>query len=113
MLSLFKYFLKKELFIVLILTIHFNVKSQIDTALTILTFELGEVKITAGGKNSGTNELSQDEIQQFNQNNAAAALQLIPGLTYLNSGARNESIVNIRDLTSDRFPYTWMVFLFM
>jgi len=104
MLSLFKYFLKNELFIVLILTIHFNVKSQIDTALTILTFELGEVKITAGGKNSGTNELSQDEIQQFNQNNAAAALQLIPGLTYLNSGARNESIVNIRGFDLRQVP---------
>jgi iron complex outermembrane receptor protein len=95
---------KAILSILLILIVPFLLKSQTDTTETILTFELGEVKISAQKKNLGTDELSLTEIQQFNQNNAAGALQLIPGLFYSNSGQRNESVVNVRGFDLRQVP---------
>ena len=94
----------KIVFIIVTLFFSFTAESQIDTALAILTFELGELKIIAQKKNLGTDELSQIEIRQFNQNNAAGALQLIPGLSYLNSGSRNESTVTVRGFDLRQVP---------
>src|SRR4030043_964988 len=89
--------IEKALFLVLIILIlPFLVKSQTDTTRIPLTIELGEVKNTARKKNVGSNELSLVEIKQFNRNNAAEALQLIPGLSYSNSGPRNESLITVR-----------------
>jgi iron complex outermembrane recepter protein len=90
----------------IIVTLFFSItaKSQTDTAQAVLTSNLGEVKITAWKKNVGTNEISLAEIHQFNQNNAAGALQLIPGLSYLNSGPRNESIVTVRGFDLRQVP---------
>jgi iron complex outermembrane receptor protein len=97
--------IEKALFLVLIILIlPFLVKSQTDTTRTPLTIELGEVKITARKKIVGTNELSLAEIKQFNRNNAAEALQLIPGLSYSNSGPRNESLITVRGFDLRQVP---------
>ena len=100
----FKYFLIKVIFFIIALIIPFNVKSQTDTAQAILTSNLGEVKITAQKKNVGTDEISLAEIKQFNQNNVAGALQLIPGLSYSNSGPRNESLITVRGFDLRQVP---------
>lgn len=100
----FKYYLIKTVFLIIALVVPFNAKSQIDTAQAILTFDLGEVKITAQKKNLGTAELSLAEIKQFNRNNAAEALQLIPGLNYSNSGPRNESLITVRGFDLRQVP---------
>jgi iron complex outermembrane receptor protein len=100
----FKYYLIKAIFFIIALIIPFTAKSQTDTAQSILTFNLGEVKITARKKSVGTNELSLVEIKQFNRNNAAEALQLIPGLSYSNSGPRNESLITVRGFDLRQVP---------
>ena len=97
--------IEKALFLVLIILIlPFLVKSQTDTTRTPLTIELGEVKITARKKSVGSNELSLAEIKQFNRNNAAEALQMIPGLNYSNSGPRNESLITVRGFDLRQVP---------
>src|SRR4030043_1040443 len=97
--------IEKALFLVLIILIlPFPVKSQTDTTRIPLTIELGEVKITARKKSVGTYELSLVEIKQFNRNNAAEALQLIPGLSYSNSGPRNESLITVRGFDLRQVP---------
>src|SRR4030042_1176254 len=97
--------IEKALFLVLIILIlPFPVKAQTDTTRIPLTIELGEVKITARKKSVGSNELSLVEIKQFNRNNAAEALQLIPGLSYSNSGPRNESLITVRGFDLRQVP---------
>jgi iron complex outermembrane receptor protein len=80
------------------------VRSQADTAQTILNLELGEVQITARKKSIGTDEVNLAEIKQFSRNNAADALQLVPGLSYSNSGPRNESLVSVRGFDLRQVP---------
>jgi iron complex outermembrane receptor protein len=100
----FKYYLIKTVFIIITIIIPFTAKSQNDTSQAILNFNLGEVKITAQKKNVETNEISLAEIQQFNKDNAAGALQLIPGITYSNSGPRNESLISVRGFDLRQVP---------
>lgn len=80
------------------------VRSQADTTQTILNLELGEVQITARRKSIGTNEINLAEIKQFSRSNAADALQLVPGLSYSNSGPRNESLVSVRGFDLRQVP---------
>jgi len=80
------------------------VKSQTDTSQAILNYEIGEVRITARSRNVGYSEVDQAEIREFNQNNTAGALQLIPGISYSNSGPRNESLVTVRGFDLRQVP---------
>jgi iron complex outermembrane receptor protein len=98
---------KIEKYFILTLLIIFlpgPVRAQTDTAQTILKHELGEVQITARKKSIGADEVNIAEIKQFSKNNAADALQLIPGISYINSGPRNESLVSVRGFDLRQVP---------
>jgi iron complex outermembrane receptor protein len=92
------------LFIIIALILPFTARSQADTSQAVLNVNLGEVKITARKKTAGTDEISLAEIRQFNCDNAAEALRLVPGLSYSNSGPRNESLVTVRGFDLRQVP---------
>ncbi len=71
---------------------------------TRITFELGEVKITARTKDIGISEIGQSEMEQFDRKDVAGTLQLIPGLSYSNSGPRNEATVTVRGFDLRQVP---------
>ena len=95
---------KAFFFILLLLPLPVLVRAQADTTQNILRRELGEVEITARKKSIGTEEINLAEIRQFDAKNAAEALQLIPGLSYSNSGPRNESLVMVRGFDLRQVP---------
>jgi iron complex outermembrane receptor protein len=96
--------IEKIFFVFLLMVLPVSSGAQTDTTQTILNLELGEVKITSRKRNIGTDEVNIAEIKQFSRNDAAEALQLIPGLTYLNSGPRNESLVSVRGFDLRQVP---------
>ncbi len=95
---------KNSIIILFFLILPIPVRSQADTAQIILKHQLGEVQITATKKSIGSDEVSLAEIKQFSRNNAADALQLIPGISYTNSGPRNESLVYVRGFDLRQVP---------
>jgi iron complex outermembrane receptor protein len=96
--------IEKISFVLLIMVLPVSSGAQADTSQTILNLELGEVKITARKKSIGTDEVNIAEIKQFSKNNAADALQLVPGLSYSNSGPRNESLISVRGFDLRQVP---------
>jgi len=99
------YYLRSIIFIIhLIIISSFSLKAQVDTLYGPMTFEFGEVKITARKKNVGTGEIVSVEMEQFNRKNVAEALQLIPGLNYVNSGPRNEAMITVRGFDLRQVP---------
>ena len=81
-----------------------GLQAQVDTVYGPTTFELGEVKITARLQDPGSNEIGFTEMTHFNRKDVAEALQLIPGLDYLNSGPRNESVITVRGFNLRQVP---------
>ncbi|GGG74925.1 hypothetical protein GCM10007415_03100 [Parapedobacter pyrenivorans] len=64
-------------------------------------FKLGEVSVI-GQKN--VNTVSAEQIQKYGKNDAATALNLLPGVTLTSIGARNESVVNVRGFDLRQVP---------
>ncbi len=60
--------------------------------------------ITTRNKKVVSGELDRSEIREFNRYNTAGALQLISGISYSNSGPRNESIVTVRGFDLRQVP---------
>jgi iron complex outermembrane receptor protein len=102
--DLSKYRLIHKLLLIFAVFSPLTVKSQTDTAQTILTYELGEVMITTRNKKVVSGELSRSVIREFNRYNTAGALQLISGISYSNSGPRNESLVTVRGFDLRQVP---------
>ncbi len=90
--------------IIIILIFPLIIKSQTDSTNTLLTFELGEVKITARAVDFGTHEMKLAEIEQFNQKDVAGALKLIPGINYVNAGPRNDAMIMVRGFDLRQVP---------
>lgn len=71
------------------------------------TYELGEITITAPvrqGLALGGATVTQDEIRTFNRDTLDTAIELVPGATVSEVGARNESDVWLRGFDRWRVP---------
>jgi iron complex outermembrane receptor protein len=103
--ELFMHYLQRVAYIIITSTfLYVQTNAQVDTVYGPTTFELGEVKITARIKDAGTFEIWPQKIEQFDRKNVAEALQLIPGLTYVNSGPRNEAMITVRGFDLRQVP---------
>jgi len=70
-------------------------------------FEIGEVNASAPAPDSGSlggTTLTQDEIQLFNRDTLDKAIQLVPGASVSEMGARNETDIWIRGFDRWRVP---------
>lgn len=71
------------------------------------TFSLGEVLVTAPSLDalSGTMEtVDQDEMRQFNRETVGKALNVLPGITLTEGGARNEQMLTVRGFDLRQVP---------
>ena len=68
-----------------------------DSVSKIKVFELGEVSVTGGpaGKTAG-NRVNDIQMREFNRDNVTDALNLLPGLSITEAGARNEGQIYLR-----------------
>ena len=70
-------------------------------------FTLGEIEVrdsSETSKNITVEKISSEEIREFNRDNVAKAVNLLPGVTISQGGARNESTVYVRGFDSRRVP---------
>ncbi|OPY68188.1 MAG: Colicin I receptor precursor [Syntrophorhabdus sp. PtaU1.Bin002] len=70
-------------------------------------FTLGEIEVTAKdeeAKNITTDKLGDEEMRQFNRDTVASALNLLPGVTLSQGGARNEQMIYVRGLDVRHVP---------
>ncbi|HKK58880.1 MAG TPA: TonB-dependent receptor [Salinivirga sp.] len=67
-------------------------------------FKLGEITITETQNTSPLQSIDQKEIEQFSPDNAAQALNLLPGVTMSQSGGRNEALIFVRGYDLRRIP---------
>ncbi len=68
------------------------------------TFKLGEITVTESQAKAPLQTLTKTEIERFNPQNAAQALDLLPGITVSQSGGRNEALVFVRGYDLRRVP---------
>ena len=78
--------------------------SQADTAAAAMQIELGEVRITARERDMGAEVLEHSRIQEFNQGDAAGALNLISGINFVNLGPKNEAMITVRGFDLRQVP---------
>lgn len=70
-------------------------------------FTLGEIEVTAKGeeaKNITTEKVADEEMRQFNRDTVGSALNLLPGVTLSQGGARNEQMIYVRGLDVRHVP---------
>jgi iron complex outermembrane receptor protein len=70
-------------------------------------FKLGEVEVTGqpeDTKNVTTEKISSKEMRLFNKDNLADAVNLLPGVTLSETGARNEKMVYVRGFDIKHVP---------
>ncbi len=70
---------------------------------TVKTFTLGEVVVT-GRTIDSTNVISADKMSTYNRLDAGRALNVLPGISLSNVGARNESMVYVRGFDLRQIP---------
>nr|CBX30876.1 hypothetical protein N47_E43880 [uncultured Desulfobacterium sp.] len=90
-------------FIVIMVT---NLKAEEKTQTTNV-FTLGEIEVKDSSevsKNITVEKLYSDEIRDFGRNNVAQALNLLPGVTMSQTGARNEQTIFVRGFDIRRVP---------
>jgi iron complex outermembrane receptor protein len=78
--------------------------SQADTTGAVISVELGEVRITAREKDIGSEQMDRSRMQEFNQDDAAGALNLIPGVNFVNLGPKNEAMITVRGFDIRQVP---------
>jgi iron complex outermembrane recepter protein len=70
-------------------------------------FTLGEIEVkdsSEANKNITTEKIYSDEIREFDRNNLAQAVTLLPGVTMSQTGARNEQTIYVRGFDIRRVP---------
>ncbi|MGD9577061.1 MAG: TonB-dependent receptor plug domain-containing protein [Syntrophorhabdus sp.] len=70
-------------------------------------FTLGEIEVTAKGeenKNIKIDKVSDEEMREFNRETVGNALNLLPGVTLSQVGARNEGMIYVRGLDLKHVP---------
>ncbi|GAB3990188.1 TonB-dependent receptor [Spirosoma daeguense] len=77
---------------------------QVDTLSTARIFKLGEVTVLGRRGIDSTNSALSERIEAFNRLDVGRALNLLPGVTLSNVGARNESMVYVRGFDLRQVP---------
>lgn len=77
---------------------------QTDTTKAAMKVELGEVRITARERDIGSEVLDQSRIQEFSQDDAARALNLISGINFVSMGPKNEAMITVRGFDLRQVP---------
>jgi len=70
-------------------------------------FQLGVVEVDAKSEQLAISDkevLSQEDIARHNRNDVASALNLLPGISVQNLGARNERLIYLRGFNSRQVP---------
>jgi len=70
-------------------------------------YTLGEIEVVARGeesKNTSIDKVYYDEMRRFDRNNLADAVNLLPGVTLSEAGARNELMLYLRGFDLKRVP---------
>ena len=70
-------------------------------------FTLGQIEVTTKGeevKNITVDKVQEKEMREFNRDTVTSALNLLPGVTASQFGARNEAMVYIRGLDLKHVP---------
>lgn len=70
-------------------------------------FTLGEIEVSAKGeetKNITVEKVPEDDLRQYNRDTVGTALNLLPGVTLSQVGARNEGTVLVRGLDARHVP---------
>jgi len=85
--------------------------AALETHADSTVYELGTITVTGKHPQIGeisadqaSSELSGKEIKKFNRTNVADALNLLPGVTVANVGARNEKTVYVRGFDMRQVP---------
>jgi iron complex outermembrane receptor protein len=74
------------------------------TDTTNLAFDLGEVQVIGKRSNPQDQILRRDELVRNQVHDVSRALDLLPGLNYVQVGPRNEGMVNIRGFDLRQVP---------
>jgi iron complex outermembrane receptor protein len=91
------------LFIFLTAFINLKAKAQVrDTAKHV--FKLGQINITGTKDSLRSDKLSSGTINLYNRLDVSHALNLLPGVTLMSVGPRNESAVNVRGFDIHQVP---------
>jgi len=70
-------------------------------------YTLGEIEVVARGeesKNTSIDKVYYEEMRRFDRNNLADAVNLLPGVTLSEAGARNELMLYLRGFDLKRVP---------
>ena len=70
-------------------------------------YTLGEIEVVAKGeesRNTSIDKVYYDEMRRFDRNNLADAVNLLPGVTLSEAGARNELMIYLRGFDLKRAP---------
>lgn len=86
--------LKSLIFILLLSCFSVANAQQADTGKRV--FQLGQVNIIGTKDNLRSNKLGAGSISLYNRLDVSQALNLLPGITLMSVGPRNESAVNVR-----------------
>lgn len=73
-----------------------SLKYRVADSTTKKVFQLGEVTIAVKKNDELINRISVANMEKENRMEASKALQMLPGINLTASGARNESMVNVR-----------------
>ncbi|MDR1814638.1 MAG: TonB-dependent receptor [Tannerella sp.] len=78
-------------------------KAQTDTVSKV--YELGEIAVTGSRySRSLSSKIGEVQLREFNRDNATEALNLLPGLTITEAGARNEGQIYLRGFNLLQIP---------
>lgn len=69
-----------------------------------LAFDLGEVQVIGKRSNPLTNTLRREDLVKNQQQDVSGALEMLPGLNYIQVGPRNEGMVNVRGFDLRQVP---------
>ncbi len=74
------------------------------TEKPIQSFELGEVVVVAANPTDSLSSIYSDNMEAYNRTTVGSALNLLPGISLSNIGARNESVVYLRGFSLRQTP---------
>lgn len=84
-----------------------NTAFAAEPADTAGVFTLGEIHVSGSRQNAsatGDGVVTREDIEDFNRLNVQEALDLLPGITKIGGGQRNESMVYVRGFDSRQVP---------
>ncbi len=76
----------------------------VDLEKPIRSFELGEVVVVAANPSDSLSAVHSDDMGAYNRTTVGSALNLLPGVSLSNIGARNESVVYLRGFSLRQTP---------